>query len=167
VFELNRQIVQANGSAPSVGVNHHACRNRSCEAEVVRGSEAINQHADLITSSQSINDLAIVGHGRPLRQPADPERVVEAAVNASEPAGVNEPLKRLVNGVSTAEVEEIKSGPDLSRWGIRDSVRDQLLKIDHVRYLYTNFGQTQAPMRPIYVYKYRTARRDFRERSNR
>ncbi len=50
-------------------------------------------------------------------------------------------LKRLVQGIPTAEVQKIDGRPDLARRSLAYAVKDELLEVAHVRYLYTNFGQ--------------------------
>ena len=42
-------------------MNDHVRRNRSRQTEIVRVSEAVDEHADLDAPTEGINDLAIIG----------------------------------------------------------------------------------------------------------
>jgi len=99
-----------------VGMNDHVRRNRSRQTEIVRGSEAVDKHSDLVAPCESVNDLPIVGDRWSFRQVVGPGRVVQPPVDPSELPCQDKTLKRLINGVSTAEVEEVHRRPHLSRW---------------------------------------------------
>jgi hypothetical protein len=109
----------------------HVRRNRRRQAEIVRGGEAVDEHADLVASGKGINYLAIVGNRRSLRQIVEPRRVVQTSVDASKLPCQNKTLKGLIDGVSAAKVEEVDRRPHLSRWGARDSICDRLLEVRH------------------------------------
>jgi hypothetical protein len=126
--------------SPSVGMNDHVRRNGSRQTEVVRGSEAVDEHTDLVAAGKGINDLWIVGDCWPLGQVVDPGRVVQPSVDASELPRFDKTLKCLINGVSTAEVEKIDRRPHLSRRSACDSVCDRTLQVH----------------RPIFVRTFRT-----------
>jgi len=102
--------------------------------------QPVDQHAGLVASGESIDDLSIVGHGRPLRQAVDPRNVVQPAIDSAKLARVDEALQNLVHGVAVAEVKEIEGCPDLRWISTAGSIGDEFLQINHVRYLYTFFG---------------------------
>src|SRR5690606_27296718 len=79
-----------------------------------------------------------------LRERVDPRDIVQAAVNPAELAGVGEALKSFVDGVSIAEVKEVDRRPNLAGPSLAETVQDELLEVDHVRYLYTSFGHAAS-----------------------
>lgn len=139
--ELDGEVVETDRATASVGMNDHVRRNRSRETEIVRGSEAVDEHANLVASGEGINDLAIVRNHWSFGQVVDPGHVVQASVDASQLASLDQTLKRLINGVSTAKIEEVHRCPHVSRWSARDSICEGTFKVGH---------------RPIFVYKFRT-----------
>jgi hypothetical protein len=125
-------------------VNDHVRRDRRRQSEIVGGGKTVDKHPELVASGEGINDLAIVGDRRSSRQAVDPGRVVQTSVNASQLAGLHQTLKRLIDGVSIAKIEEVYRCPDLSCWSSRDPICDSTFEVGH---------------RPIFAHKFRTATR--------
>jgi hypothetical protein len=84
LLEADLQSVELDRASARVSVDHDVRRNCRREAQVVRCRQAVDQHADLITTSNGVDDLAVVRNRRLLRQRADSRRVVKAAAYTSE-----------------------------------------------------------------------------------
>lgn len=113
------------------------------EAEIVRGSHAVDEHADLVAAGDRVDYPPGIGGIGLLRQGVSTRLVVEAAVDPAQLVVRDQALQRLFDGVARTEVEDASRRPDCPAGSGRDAVLDlsaQGRYIGHVRKLPTNFG---------------------------
>jgi len=90
------------------------CRHRIGKAEVIGGRDAVDEHAGLVAPRQRVDDGSGIGIGRLAGQAVGPWLVVEPARDAADLLAARQPVKRLVDSLARAEVEEIdrRLGPE-------------------------------------------------------
>ena len=140
LLELDDQVVQLNASAARVRVDEDARRHCCRQTDVIRRGHPVDEHADLIASSNRIDDSAVVRDRGLIRQAVHARRVIETAVDASKLSLLYEPLQDFVDGGAAAEVEEVDGSPDLVAGRFGDTGGNGLPQVSH----------------PISVHKFRT-----------
>jgi len=153
VLEIDLQVVELYATSSGIGADHDVSWDRGSQAEIVRRGQPVDQDADLVAPGQGVNHLSVVRYSGPLRQGADPRRVVQPAGDAAQSAGLRQALENLIDRVPTAKVQKVDGCPDLGGWSLVDAVEEELFEIAHVRYLYTLFGpSTRSVVRKVYTY---------------
>ena len=101
MLELNGELVELNCSAAGIGMDGDASRYRISQAEVIGGSHAIYQHAQVIPARNGLSYSAIVRGSRTLGQVVERGPVIEAPVDATQLSRLHHALQSFVDGITT------------------------------------------------------------------
>ena len=140
-FEADREVAEMDWAEASIGMDHYLRRDCVGEAEIVGGSHAIDEHADLVSPSHGVDHLTRIGRIALSREPIDLRSVIKSVVDAADIVCRCEPLERLANGVIATEVKKIVHGPHAGERAARNPRENKVLEVTHVPKRYTNLGQ--------------------------
>ena len=111
-FEVDDEAIEMNRAEPGVCVNRDFRRYCVGEAQLVGRRDSIGKKSSFLSPRDSVDDRGVVGAARFAGQRVGAGNIVEPAVDSPDIPGKHEPLKRLVNGRSCPQIEQVVRGPD-------------------------------------------------------
>ena len=118
----DRHVAKLDCTATGIGVHNDFGGNGVGEAQIVRGSHAVDKHPRLVAAPDGVDDGARVGRIWLLGEFVEPGLIVKAAIDPSEGFGLCQALQCFVDGVPRRQIDEIAGRPNLARFGRTDAV---------------------------------------------